>query len=75
MASALSAKELDKVLDDLESQGCSIKRVKKGYMIFFPNGDSTCFHATPSDYRAIMNMRSRVIRANLTWLPDGKSKK
>ena len=68
-------KTLKLLLVDLERQGCTTKETKAGYLIFFPNGTSTAFHKTPSDIRAIKNMRARVLMGECTWLLDGETGK
>lgn len=69
-ARELPLKSLKILLLSLEKQGSKVKETKKGYLIHFPNGDSTCFHKTPSDVRAIHNMRARVRQAGLVWPLD-----
>jgi hypothetical protein len=65
-------KQLKVILVSLERQGCTIKPTSKGYLILFPDGEtSTTFHKTPSDVRVLKNMRSRILRAGLLWPLDG----
>jgi hypothetical protein len=67
-------KSLKVVLVGLERQGCSVRPTAKGYLILLPDGESTItFHKTTSDSRAVLNMRSRVLRAGLSWPLDGKN--
>lgn len=67
MAGQLSTKEVNVLLKNLQSQGCVIKEVKKGYLVLFANGESTTFHRTPSDVRAVRNLRAHIIRNGITW--------
>lgn len=62
------------LLLDLEKQGCVTKETKAGYLIFFPNGESTCIHKTPSDVRVIRNIRATIRRAGLIWPLEGNRK-
>lgn len=64
------------ILSSLESQGCRIKETTKGWLIFFPDGESTMgLHKTDSDHRAEANNRARVLRAGLTWPFDGENRR
>lgn len=61
------------LLVSLEKQGCNIERRKNGWFIKFPNNkDTLTIHVSPSDHRAEMNTRSRVLRAGLEWPFDTK---
>lgn len=66
-ARELPLKIMKILLLDLEKQGCVTKETKAGYLIFFPDGSSTCLHKTPSDVRVIRNIRATVKRAGLVW--------
>lgn len=71
MSSPLPPKAFKALLVSLERQGCTVKQVKAGYLVLFPdNKGSVTLHRTPSDHRAIMNMRSRIKRAGLEWPLD-----
>lgn len=60
------------LLVSLEEDGCTIKPTKKGYLVKFPNGETTTFHKTPSDHRAVLNLRACIKRNGCTWPSDGK---
>lgn len=70
MSSPLSHRQMSILLTDLERQGATIRQTKQGYLLKFPDGTTTTFHRSPSDHRAIKNMRSRVLRAGMTWYFD-----
>lgn len=58
-------KELKKLFAEIEAQGGRIKPTKKGYMIYPPDPtkDGVAVHKTPSDHRAMLNMRAELRRA------------
>lgn len=70
MANHMSYKKLHKLVKDLEEQGCRVRPTAVGYVLYFPNGASTAIHKTPSDYRAMRNMRAFVRRQGLSWPLD-----
>lgn len=70
MSSPLSHRQMQVLLADLERQGTTIRQTKQGYLLKFPDGSTATFHRSPSDHRAIKNMRSRVRHAGLTWVFD-----
>jgi hypothetical protein len=60
-------KELSELLDAVEAQGGTIKRIKSGYQVFAPNGiDIVTLHGTPSDRRALANAVAELRRAGFT---------
>jgi len=64
----LPPKKIKILLLSLEKQGCTVVEVKSGWLIRFPDGEtSTTIHKTPSDVRAIKNNRARILRAGLDW--------
>lgn len=63
------------ILLSLERQGCVVESKAKGWLVKFPNGGTLTLHKTNSDYRAEMNIRSRILRAGLTWPFDGNHRK
>ena len=60
-------RDVERLVDDLEKQGCKIKGTKAGYLVGFPNGESMTVHLTSSDTRAIRNTRARVEKNGCTW--------
>lgn len=60
-------KDVEKLIESLEAQGCKTKATTKGYWVGFPNGESTTVHLTSSDRRAVMNTRARVLKNGCTW--------
>lgn len=71
-AKELTYGNIEKLLKSLEEQGCRIRETKKGWFVYFPSGDSTIYHKTPSDHRAMKNNRARVRRNGLHWPFDPK---
>jgi hypothetical protein len=67
VSSPLTHKQMDVLLTNLEDQGAVVRQTSKGYLLKFPNGETATFHRSPSDHRAILNMRSRVRHAGLSW--------
>jgi len=68
MSSAqLSTKQIQSLVKGLESQGCKVREVKKGYLVMFPNQESTTFHRTPSDVRAVRNLKAIIVRNDVSW--------
>jgi len=67
-SSAMSIrKEFRKLLDAVEAQGGTIKRIKSGHQVFAPNGiDIVTLHGTPSDRRALANAMAELRRAGFT---------
>jgi hypothetical protein len=63
-------RQMEILLTDLERQGAVVRQTRMGFLIKFPDGSSTTFHRSPSDHRAVKNMRSRVRNAGLTWFFD-----
>jgi len=62
----LSTRELTKVAEDLEAQGCRIRRTKSGYMVYPPNGvRAFAFHLTPSDENAERQLGRDIRNAGL----------
>ncbi len=71
MARTISTKELKRLIQGLESQGCRTKAVKGGYQFFPPNnGRPFTLHLTLSDGRGMLNLRADARRANLSWPLD-----
>lgn len=58
-------KQFRDLLKELESQGASIKRTKKGYMIYPPDRGkrAVMIHLTPSDRRSWKNMIAELRRS------------
>lgn len=58
-------KELNKLFTEIEAQGGRIKPTKKGHMIYPPDPDRNpvSVHRTPSDHRAMLNLRAELRRA------------
>lgn len=75
---SLSIRDLERVKDELEAQGCEAKKTKKGYMIYPPEGRRAfTFHLTPSDENQARQLARDIRRAELeipTCLPLGKRK-
>lgn len=61
----------DNLVKHLGEQGATVKRVKKGLMIFSPNGGAYTIHHTPSDRRSRANVIAGLRRIGLTH-PDDK---
>lgn len=61
--------DIETLLRELETQGCTIRRGKSGKAIIYPpSGEMTIVvHMTESDARSMNNTRSRCIRSGLTW--------
>lgn len=72
---ASDSKRIRIILVSLERQHCVVESKKRGWFVKFPNGDSLTLHSTPSDHRAELNIRSRILRAGLSWPFDGQSRK
>lgn len=71
MAKSFSNKDLRKLLDGLESQGCTIVEAKVGHKVLTPNGGKPIvIHPTMSDARGFKNMRAEVRRQGLDWPLD-----
>ena len=61
-------KEFRELLDAVEEQGGTIRRIKSGYQVLAPNGvDIVTLHGTPSDRRALANAAAEPRRAGFTW--------
>lgn len=58
-----STEQRDLLLAALDA-GATMKRTKKGLMIFGPTGSATA-HFTSSDWRALRNLRTSLRRAGL----------
>ena len=61
---------MNRVVAGLQSQGARIVRKKKGWQVRCPNGQLILMHVTPSDHRALLNIRSHVRRCGLRWPLD-----
>jgi hypothetical protein len=71
MAKTLSGKELNRLLDHFEAQGCTVKRITAGYRILSPNGTgSIVMHLTLSDKRGMLNLKSDARKVGILW-PEG----
>ncbi len=64
------SKELRVVITGLQGQGATVKVTHKGYQVLCPSGGIVTFHKTPSDHRAMGNLRSLIRRNGLTWPLD-----
>jgi hypothetical protein len=61
-------KEFKELLDAVEAQGGTIRRIKSGYQVLAPNGiDIVTLHRTPSDRRAFANAVAELRRVGFTW--------
>lgn len=71
MAKTLSTKDLNRLLDGFEDQGCTVKPCSDGYRVLPPNGGKPLtVHLTLSDARGMKNLRADARRVNLTWPLD-----
>lgn len=71
MAQTLKGKELARLLDGLEAQGCRIQEATVGYRIYPPGGQKILtLHLTLSDGRGMKNLRSEARKAGLDWPLD-----
>ena len=75
MAKQMNSKELQKLVDHYESQGCRVVRGDKGYKIYCPNGHILVLHLTLSDGRGLLNFRADSRRQGLGWPFDQDRKK
>lgn len=64
-----------RLITHLEAQGAQIKRTKKGFIVYAPNGESVAFHNTPSDYRTLANEKAQLRRIGLTHVDEKKRTK
>lgn len=63
-----STKRIERFVDDLISQGCTVRPSKSGWMIYFPDGvTSMPMHTSISDSRALMRIKRVVVNAGLEW--------
>lgn len=60
-------KDIPHIVKSLERQGCGVKSTKAGYMIYFPDGQSsyTVHKSNHSDHRALANIRAAIKRHGL----------
>jgi hypothetical protein len=68
----LSKKESARLITYVESQGVKVSSVKSGYMLKFPNGESTTMHLTGSDNRGPLNLRAVLKRNGIDWPTDNQ---
>lgn len=68
----LSKKESARLISYVESQGVKVSSVKSGYMLKFPNGESTTMHLTGSDNRGPLNLRAVLKRNGIEWPTDNQ---
>lgn len=68
---SLSIRDLDRIAEDLQDQGCEVKRTKKGYMVYPPDPEARAFayHLTPSDENQSRQLGRDIRRAGLR-VPD-----
>ena len=61
-------KQIKALLADLERQGATIKATSRnGWQVLCPNGGIVTIHATPSDHRALLNLKSELRKRGMTW--------
>lgn len=65
--SALKAKDIDRLVKHLESEGARLQRTTKGYRVLGDNGQTVGFHLTASDTRATQNLRADLKRLGHSW--------
>lgn len=69
------AKGLDKILDELETQGFAITRTKRGHWkVTLGSQYVTSFAGTASDWRSDKNALADCKRAGLIWPPPPRKK-
>lgn len=62
------ARDIQRLMKDLEAQGCEVRWAQHKYTVKFPNGGGMTVHLSISDsQRALKNQRSKVRRAGLVW--------
>lgn len=71
----MASKFIKILVTSLENEGCTVRQTKKGYLIQFPNGESTTFHKTLSDHRALLNIRAYIRRNGCSWPFDSLQQK
>lgn len=60
-------KLLKALLASMEEQGATVRRTSNGFQIMCPAGGIVTIHGTPSDHRALRNVRADVRRAGMEW--------
>lgn len=63
----MQPKEIRTLLSGLEGQGATVKATTKGWQVKCPSGGLLTIHRTPSDHRAVKNLRSIVKRQGMRW--------
>lgn len=65
------------IVKGLVAQGCTYRDGSGGKLfIYFPDGvGMTTFHSSISDPRALLNLRSIIRKAGLSWPLDNSSRK
>jgi hypothetical protein len=71
----LSRKEQKTLLTSMEKQGATLVEKANGTLIFFPQGESTMVHRTPSDMNGHKPIRSMALRSGFEWPFDGQRPK
>jgi hypothetical protein len=64
----MTASKIERLVAGLHKQGVTSRRVGAGgHLLYLPGGATATVHTSPSDHRAMKNLRSKVERAGLTW--------
>lgn len=64
----MAKKDVRRVLDSAEEQGCTLIATRKGVLIRHPDGvNTTIMHWSTSDFRTLANTRADFRRMGLTW--------